>query len=184
MLLVPPVRFLLWKVKMSIVKKVCFKLRVVGNLQCLTSTSLVCVPVEFFMFRLLRRSRLLGGGSVLWALFDQPDRQCWTRPETKTIKIKLINLPGSFKHTGVNAIWKITEGKKPQLSSCNFLSYSPTVIPNYQKGQNCIADELCTCKVAKGRSEGCWPLQIKQKENSWDNIHAAKVVKRDHLNRT
>lgn len=33
----------------------------------------------FFIFKLLRRSRLLGGGRVLWLLFDQPDRQCYTR---------------------------------------------------------------------------------------------------------
>lgn len=119
--------------------------------------SLVFVPVEFFVFRLLLRSRLLGGGSVLWPLFDQPERQCWTRPETKTIKIKLTN------SVHLNTQGTLNWGEVAWLRSHDFLSYSPTVTQDYQKGQNCIADELYTCKVAKWQSEGCWPFQIKRK---------------------
>lgn len=44
---------------------------------CLTSTSLVCVPAELFMFDW--RSRPVRGCSWLWHLLDHPDRQCWTR---------------------------------------------------------------------------------------------------------
>lgn len=163
MLFVTSVHFQLWSVKM-------FQ-SVLGwdteeILQCLTSSSLFCDMVELFKFRLLRRSRLLGGGSVYWLLLDQPERQCWRRPWRR------------FKHTCVKTICKITEERSfVVIKSClsNSNAFSPMVTPNYQKGQSCIAYELCTCKVARGRSEGCWPWRIKQKEDECDNMHDATV---------
>lgn len=43
---------------------------------------------------------------MLWPLFDQPERQCWKRPESK------INMPSSFKDADVAAVSKITDGEK------------------------------------------------------------------------
>lgn len=54
--------------------------------------------------------------------------------------------------------------KSHSLLVINSLTYSNAyllmVIPNYQRGQSCIVDVLCTCKMAAGLCEGCWPLEM------------------------
>lgn len=57
--------------------------------------------------------------------------------------------------------WLISWNSKILMQWAHLNTYSPMVNRNYLKGQSCIADELCTCKVARGWSEGCWPLKIR-----------------------
>lgn len=82
-----------------------------------------------------------------------------------------------FKHGGVNTINKGHSGNISQFISSlvenphvlifshQNTTCSPMVTPNYQRGQSCIADGLCTCKLARVWNEECWPWKMKEKIN-------------------